>query len=46
MLEIMIEAARKAGKFIMDNLGKVKQVEIKKNINDLVTEIDLSLIHI
>ena len=41
MLEIMIEAARKAGKFIMDNLGKVKQVEIKKNINDLVTEIDM-----
>jgi len=40
MLEIMIEAARKAGKFIMNNLGKVKQVEIKKNINDLVTEID------
>ena len=40
MLDIMMEAARKAGKFLMDNLGKVKQVEMKKNINDLVTEID------
>jgi len=40
MLTVMMEAAKRAGNFIMDNLGRVKQVEIKGNINDLVTEID------
>lgn len=41
MIEIAIEAARTAGKFLKDNLGKIKSVEEKfGQEKNLVTEID------
>ena len=39
-LNVAIEAAREAGKFLKLNLGKVKSIETKKEEINLVTEID------
>ncbi len=41
MLDIAIQAATEAGKFLRDSVGKVRSIETKKgNVRDLVSEID------
>ncbi len=41
MLEVAIEAARDAGKFLMENVGRVRNIETKKGEErNLVSEID------
>src|ERR1041385_1563006 len=41
MLEVAIEAAREAGKFLKKNLGKVRNIQLKEGQDkNLVTEID------
>ena len=40
-----VKAAREAGQVLLDNLGKVKEIEFKAK-NDLVTEIDLLSEHL
>ena len=39
-LSVAIEAAKEAGKFLKMNLGKVKNIERKREEINLVTEID------
>ena len=41
MLDVAIEAAREAGSFLLESVGKVRNLEIKKgNERNLVSEID------
>lgn len=41
MLNVAIEAAKEAGRFLKDSVGKVTSIETKKgNVRDLVSEID------
>ena len=40
MMKIAKEAAREAGSYIFDHLGKIKEVSYKSGINDLVTDVD------
>ncbi len=42
MMKLALEAAREAGEYIADHLGKIKEMSYKTGINDPVTDVDKS----
>ncbi len=42
MIELLLEAAKEAGKILLKHKGKLRNVEVKGRISDLVSEADLS----